>query len=492
MRRWEARASGLLAALLIIVNLGIGQSYPAGDASQIAAGLLSKGLAAEQQGHLNEARGLLEQAVRLDPHSAKAHALLGLTLERQGDLDGALAQMRQARALDPANHDFAYDDALLLLQAHRCSTAIPVLEKLSRESPSSEDVRVNLARAYAATGNLAKLSAIVEQLPPPMLRDAELLQTLASVLARAHASAAVEQLWLRAIKYNPSGPLGYAALAKLWIAQRQPKRAMAALERAPAAARGRPVYVYVVGEAEEALGHYSQARARFEQLVEAAPDNQTAWIRLIECDLRADQLGLARHDAILANRRFPPATVFMYQMAVIDYLDGRNGAAIASLEPVVRRKNTASVRATLLMAVLESATGNYALATDYFKRAQAIGGASNALTAYFYGATLLRLHHPAQAARQFETALRSRPHFALAEYRLGLALSQTGKPLQALAALQDAARDDSNLAEPYYAMAQVERKLGQADAAERDLAEFSARREHANHSDRALFRREPQ
>lgn len=486
MIRWAAPASGFLVAILIFAALGHAQTVPAAVPNETAASLLSNGEGAYREGRLNEARKLLEEAVRLAPGSANAHALLGLTLGRQGNLSGALTQMGQATALNPSNFDFAYDDALLLLRARRYSAAIPVLEKLSRESPGAADVRVNLAHAYAATGDLAKLSASMQQLPAPMLSDTELLQTLASVLTQAHASAAVEQLWLRAIKYNPNEPLGYAALAKLWIAERQPARALAALERAPAAARG-PVYVYALGETQEALGQFPQARASFEQLTQTMPANPSAWRALIECDLKADRLEDAGRDALLATRRFPHDTAFKYQTAVINYVMGRDSAAIAALEPVLQTKSDADVRPVLLMAVLQSAAGHYEVATDYFKRAQGMGGSSKALTAYFYGATLLRLHRATQAAAEFETALRCRPHFALAEYRLGLALSQAGKPRQALEALEGAARDNSSLAEPYYAMAQIERKLGRADAAQRDLRQFSARREHVNHSDRALL-----
>lgn len=484
---WLVRALACVAAVVIFTAPGCAQTNLPAVPGETAANLLSSGEAAYREGRLNEAEKLLEEAVRLSPHSARVHALLGLTFARQGNLNDALAQMGLASALEPSNSDFAYDDALLLLRARRYSAAIPILEELSRESPGSAGVRVNLARAYAATADRARLSASVQSLPTMLLRDAGFLQTFASVLVGAHAGTAVEQLWLRAIKYNPDEPLGYAALAKFWIAEKQPGRALEALQRAPEAARG-PVYTYALGETEEALGQYSQAQASFEQLVDAAPANQAAWSRLIECDLRANQLERASHDVVLANRRFPHATDFMYQTAVIDYLMGRNSAAIAALEPVVQNKREADPRAVLLMAVLQSATGHYAVATSYFKRAQARTGASNALTAYFYGATLLRLHRATEAANQFEIALRSRPRFALAEYRLGLALSQAGKPRQALGALRSAARDNHDLAEPYYAMAQIERKLGRTDAAQRDLAEFSARSEHVNHSDRALLR----
>lgn len=484
---WLMRTSGFVAAILIFTALGCAQTNPAGVPGDTAANLLSNGQTAYRQGHLNEARKLLEEAVRLAPRSANAHALLGLTLARQGYLNGALAQMGEASKLNPSNSDFAYNDALMLLRARRYSAAIPVLEKLSGASPDAADVRVNLARAYAATGNLAKLSACVQQLPASMFGDTALLQTLASVLAGAHANTAIEQLWLRAISYNPDEPLGYAVLAKLYIADGQPARALSALQRAPATARS-PVYVYALGETQEALGQYSQARASFERLAQTMPANQAAWRRLIECDLRADQLQDASHDALLATRRFPYNSLFSYQTAVIDYLLGRNSAAIAALEPALQRKREAGVQAVLLMAVLQSATGQYAEAVRYFTRAQALAGSCNALAAYFYGATLLRMHRATQAAAQFQTALRCRPHFALAEYRLGLALSQAGKSRQALEALKSAARDNSNLAESYYAMAQIERKLGQAHAAKLDLAQFSARSEHVNLSDRTLIR----
>ncbi|MGH9397377.1 MAG: tetratricopeptide repeat protein [Terriglobia bacterium] len=488
----RAKLLAILTALAITIAPSSGRTQnPAAEsqyeAASSSASLLAQGEAAYQKGELEEARRLLENAIRFAPRSARAHALLGMTLARQEDLNGALLNLRQAYKIDPGNSDFAYDYALLLLQARRFAAAIPILERMHRQSPQSDDVLVNLARAYAATGNFGKLAATVHALPPHAFGDETLLKALASVLAGVKQSAAIEQLWQGAIRHNPGEPLPYAALAKFWIARGQAARALTLLDGAPVVTRG-PVYFYALGETQRALGKYNQACGSFRQLVHMLPDNKKAWRQLVQSYLLANQLTEAKSAAEQANRKFPDIVEFQYQQAVVDYMLGRNAAAIEDLAPVLERESRGDPRPVLLMAVLQSANGNYDEATRYFARAAQLDHTCNALTSYFYGATLLRMHRPQDAAAQLQTAIRCQPHFALAQYRLGLALSQSGKPQEAVAALQQSIEIDSTLAEPYYALAQVQQRLGNTSAAQAALARFNSLHRHVNSSDHDLFR----
>ncbi|MGH9451580.1 MAG: tetratricopeptide repeat protein [Terriglobia bacterium] len=481
-------AVALIAAIAATLGRAQDSRQPVtNDGATKAASLLSQGEAAYQKGDLGGAERLLEDFLRQSPRSARARALLGLTLAREGKTAAALINLQQACAIDPSNPDFAYDDAVLLLEAHRYASAIPILERLHRQSPDSDDVRVNLARAYAASGDFKKLSASISTLPPAAYNDEALLKALASVLAEAKQTAALERLWQAAIRRDPKQPLPYAALAKLWIARKQPVRAMTLLKSAPAEARG-PLYLYALGETQQASGQYDEARGSFRQLVQMVPANAAAWQQLVRADLQANQIEQARADLVHARARFPNAELFQYQAAVVDYMLGRNTAGIGELTPLVKDGRPKDPRPVLLMAVLQSASGKYQDAARAFQRAEKLDPACNALTSYFYGATLLRMHRPQNAEVQLQAALRCQPHFALAQYRLGLALAQGGNPHGALAALKQAVRDDPTLADPYYAMAQIQRRMGETGAAQSSLARFNALHQRVAASDRDLFR----
>ncbi|MGH9430179.1 MAG: tetratricopeptide repeat protein [Terriglobia bacterium] len=460
-----------------------GQTEPPTD----AASLTASGQAAFQGGRFDEAKRLLQAAVRLAPRSARAHALLGLTLARQGDVKNGLVHLRRAHQVDPADADYAYDFAVLSVQARQFAAAVPVLEALHRQSPQSDDVLVNLARAYAGAGESGKLATLVSALPAADYGNESLLKTLATALAAAHQTLAVEALWQAAIHHDPGQPLPYAALAGLWTARGEASRALNLLESAPPAARG-PVYLYALGQARLALRNYREASKSFQEITRQMPGNEEARQQLIRSYLLANQLTSAEEAAEDAAKRFPGVADFPYQQAVADYMLGRNAAAMAALAPVILKAGEKGSRPLLLMAVLLSQSGKYQEATNYFARAEQLETGCNALASYFDGATLLRMHRPQDAALQLRAAVRCHPHFALAEYRLGQALSQSGKKQEALAVLQQSTRDDPTLAEPYYALAQIHRRLGDVEAAQQALAKFNSLHAHAATSDRDLLR----
>jgi predicted Zn-dependent protease len=96
------------------------------------------------------------------------------------------------------------------------------------------------------------------------------------------------------------------------------------------------------------------------------------------------------------------------------------------------------------------------------------------------------MHQPPAAQAQFETAIRCHPRFALAEFRLGEALSQQGKLQEAVAALEQSTRDDPSLAEPYYALARIRRQQGDAAGAREALARFNSLQKQGTEPDRNL------
>jgi protein O-GlcNAc transferase len=468
-----------------------GQSASTAEqADSRAASLETQGAAAYESGQFEEAEPLLEESIRLHPGSARAHALLGLTLARRNDLTGALHNLQQAHEIEPANPDYAYDYAVLLLQTGRFSAAARILETLRASSSQSDDVLVNLARAYAGAEEFAKLSSLVSGLPPAAYGDELKLEALATVLAEAKQLTEVERLWQRAIAHDPGQPLPYAALAEFWTARAAADRALALLDAAPAPART-ALYYYARGETLLALRNYSEACRSFREATRLSPDNVRAWQQLVRAYMLGDRLPEAEAAAEIATRAFPDVSEFQYQQAVIDYMLNRSAPAMKLLTDVLGKQTQQDPRPVLLMAVLESQSGNYEGAARYFDRVARLESGCNALASYFYGLTLLRMHRPQDAAVQLQTAVGCRPHFALAEYRLGQAFSEGGKLQDALVALQQATRDDPALAEPYYALAQLRRRLGDAAGAQAALAQFNSVHEHVQNSDRDLFRSGP-
>jgi protein O-GlcNAc transferase len=472
-----------------------GQAQAASSARQTtsssqAASLEARGAAAYQSGQFKEAEPLLEGAVRLNPGSARAHALLGLTLARRDELPDAVRNLEQAHEIEPANPDYAYDYAVLLLQARHFSPAATILESLRTESPESADVIVNLARAYAGAGDFAKLSVLVSGLSGAAYGNEAQLQALATILAEAKQMTEIEQLWQAAIRHDPSQPLPYAALAEFWTARDEAGRALPLLDAAPSPART-GLYYYARGQTLLGLQNYNAACSSFQEATRLSPGNEHAWIQLVRAYMLANRLPEAEAAVESAARAFPDVSEFQYQQGVIDYMLNRSAAAMKLLTEKLSTQTADDPRAVLLLAVLESQSGDYDGARRNFERSARLESGCNPLTSYFYGVTLLRMHRPQEAAAHLQTAVRCRPHFAQAEYRLGQALSDTGMLRNAQAAFEQAIHDEPALAEPYYALAQLRRRLGDEAGAQAALAQFKSVTQHVQDSDRDLFRSSP-
>ncbi|HKJ91848.1 MAG TPA: tetratricopeptide repeat protein [Longimicrobiales bacterium] len=74
----------------------------AGDDPEI---LLTIGRALYREGHLDEARGVFEDAAGLYPENTEAAAALGYVLHRLGEDGEAVAELRRALSLDPGHHE---------------------------------------------------------------------------------------------------------------------------------------------------------------------------------------------------------------------------------------------------------------------------------------------------------------------------------------------------------------------------------------------------
>ncbi len=479
-----------LAGILLCVGIRSAQgqtsfrqsSVPAAESESTS--LLVQGIAAYRAGQLEAAERSLEEALRRNPKLAEAHAYLGLTMARAGNLKGALAELRQAYRLDPANSDYAYDYAVSLIEDRDYQAAVPLLEGLRNKSPDSQDVLINLARAYAGARQFHQLSRLASHLPKDY--DDDFLKTLAGILASARQFDTIQQVWQRTIQSDPNRQLPYAALAELWAQQGKARQGLALLHQAPESARG-PVFWYAYGQVQMSLHDYDGAAQTFARLVQSLPTNERAWAELIRAQMMGGHFAEAGKRAEEATRQFPEAIEFRYQHAVADYLLGRNAEALDVLGPVVKEPRVSDPRLILLAAVLESETGHYNEALRIFARLPRGPGNCNALAAYFYGATLLRAHRLPEAASELQAAIRCRPHFALAEYRLGQALIEMNQLQGASDALENATRDNPKLAEPYYALAQVRQRMGDLTGAREAFERFNHLHQHVRISDRALL-----
>jgi len=123
----------------------LGETGSAGRKAGLAEALL-----ASQR--FDEARALLEEAVRLEPDNTRALALLGPVYGRAGDLPMAAKTLERAVALGETSPEIRRNLALVYMQQGKLQKGVSELQKASEDSPSDAATWFTLGNAYLRSG----------------------------------------------------------------------------------------------------------------------------------------------------------------------------------------------------------------------------------------------------------------------------------------------------------------------------------------------------
>jgi Flp pilus assembly protein TadD len=112
----------------------------------------------------DEARQLLQDAVRDHPHSALLQHAHGLALVRDGNRQQALLALREATRLEPENGQFGYVLAIALYDSDQAKTAIQQLEEILERQPGNRNVRLALVNYLQQAGQANKAQNLLAEL----------------------------------------------------------------------------------------------------------------------------------------------------------------------------------------------------------------------------------------------------------------------------------------------------------------------------------------
>ncbi len=129
-------ALALLAGLFAVQRLS-GYAVP-----------LEQGNEAYQQGRLDDAARLLEQASAKKPNDRQTLFLLSSTYMRQQQFSRAIPVLQREVQLDPNNEDVQADLGIAHLQLGEFDQAIPYLQKAVQLNPKDDDAQKALQQAY--------------------------------------------------------------------------------------------------------------------------------------------------------------------------------------------------------------------------------------------------------------------------------------------------------------------------------------------------------
>jgi len=174
----------------------------------------------------------------------------------------------------------------------------------------------------------------------------------------------------------------------------------------------------------------------------------------------------------------PQNPEYGYWLARLDFAAQNYSTAAEKLEEVVR-VSPGFVRAWEALALSNEALGRTEEAQKNFLEAVRRNREQKTPSPWplvDFGTMLLKAGHASEAEVYLREALRYQPGFAQAHFRLGAALEQQGRDVEAIAAYQESARLDSNYAEPLAGLVKLYARRGRRQDAEEASAEFQARK----------------
>jgi Flp pilus assembly protein TadD len=119
-------------------------------------GYLLRGIVYREQRLLEEARGDLEEAVRLAPKSARAHSALAILHDAMASTEAALEHHRRAVELEPNDAQYLNNLGFSLFAHGKAREAVETLQRAVRAAPADPRIRNNLGFSLAATGDLTR------------------------------------------------------------------------------------------------------------------------------------------------------------------------------------------------------------------------------------------------------------------------------------------------------------------------------------------------
>ena len=311
----------------------------AAQVSDPVAEHVRRGVAAREEGRLEEARRQLEGAVRGAPELAEAHLYLGLVLHETGDFSAAADSLVTALALKPglpgARELLGYD----LLMLGRAEEAVPHLDAARREDTGRWQLIAWLGRAHLESGRPGQALRHLLEAQGSAPADPELLY----LMGKAYSQLALRSQ-AQLLADAPESAYAYLATAEDHDLNGRSDEAIAAYRRALAGNEALPDAWRALGDLEQGRGRHRAAVEAYRRALAIRSDNGALHLRCGEALLA---LGLAAEalphleSAVAGDDPPPPAALEALGKALLDlerFLEARAALAMALDSPVEEQR----------------------------------------------------------------------------------------------------------------------------------------------------------
>jgi tetratricopeptide (TPR) repeat protein len=388
-----------------------------------------------------------------------------------GDIDRARTILLDLHRRRPDN--FAVNESLGLIYVtqEKYADALPLLQSAVREQPSSDAAHANLGADYfKLKRNKQALEeyAVAARLNP---KNPATQQGLGELLLDAGKPAMAAKAFTAALAANPNDPDLEMSLATALVVAHSFDSAKAILDKFPDADTSADAQV-LFGQVAEGKGNALDAARHFQRAVDLGPTEEHIWILGVEF-LRHWTFDAAIPEFDAGAQKFPASTRMKVALGASYFGDAKYEQAIPVFASLLENDKDNALYAEFLgmacNAVTQSAKTQCSSLITY---AQSHPRDAKAVT---YAASLLLSEtaggpNTDQARALLTHAIAANPHFADAQYQMGLLKQEDGDWHGSIPNLESAVKLKPDLAEAHYRLALAYWRAGRKDEAQSQMA----------------------
>jgi tetratricopeptide (TPR) repeat protein len=424
------------------------------------------GIVETNEKNYNQAEEAFRQALHIDPGSKTTHNNLGNLYVAQQKLDLAEKEFNTVLKTAPSNRDANYNLGLLLMAKGSPLVAIPHFQQID---PQTAETRFNIVRAYFAAGKNAEALGQARQLSATHKQDVQLHFTLGLVLAAAKQYRAAQVELEQANALHPETFEILHNLGQAYLRGHEYAKADLALSRALKVKPDSVETLYLLAQVYSDQNRPVDALELLARAHKAAPENADIIFLMARVSMTQNYF----EDAIPlleSGLKIAPQRADLHAALGESYfMSGKAEKAIDEFKMLIALDPSA--RSYAFMGLSYRHLGRFEEATKYFKEGLKLDP-HNASCLYNLGFIEERQGNSARADALFQQALRSNPDFSDALLELANLRVKDKKYAEAAELLRHYVKVGHDVATGYYKLAMVERSLHQTAAAQRDLSVF--------------------
>ena len=300
--------------------------------TQTSETLITEAKQYQQKGDNKAAIIQLKNALQKNPDDVEARYLLGTIYNETADSQSAEKELRKALSLGMSSDKVSPDLGKTLLMQGKFQMVLDEIKQTPGEKGSAE-ISTLRGNAYLALGKGKEAKESFEQ----------------------------------ALKDKPDFPDALIGLAKHSITEKNIDAATQFSEQAVTKnPKNTDVWLFK-GDLLRAQGKIEPALAAYDQVLKLQPDNNLAHINKAFLEIGTEKFDVAKADIDAARKTTPNNLIITYAQALLDYRQGKNAAALESLQQVLRVAPE-HMPSVLLAGAVQLALGSMPQAEQHLKK----------------------------------------------------------------------------------------------------------------------------